>query len=279
MDEKNQVEEKPKSFRQVVVLQAICLIVWLLGIFFYYLPLPKSSVALSRAAGEANIFDAFFILVSVIGALAIFYFLRRKRALAPAVSILFGIVIFNTMVVFIEPLVAFTVSVLLVFLERMYRSFVSNNLLIVLGVFAAAISFVSSYSVNFLLILIGLFAIYDIVGVFWWKAIPKVAKNAAKNGTPLILLIPKKNNLWLQVPTPDTIASMLGAGDLFIPLIFLSATSFQFGYSVALVSLAGALLGNVGNFFLVRKIKGGIPAVPLLAIGLAAGYGLGLLIF
>jgi len=279
MEEKNQVQEYHKTWSSLIILQITCLIVWLVGIFFYYLPLPKSSVVISRISGAANPYDAFFLLASAIGALIIFYLLRRKHALAPAVSILFGIVVFNTALIFIEPLVAFTVSVLIVFIERMYRSFVSNNFLIILGVFAASISFVSSYSTNFLLILIGLLALYDIAGVFWWKAIPKVAKNAAKIGIPLVLLIPKKNNLWFKVPTPDTISSMLGAGDLFVPLIFLSATSFQWGYKVALIALVGAIIGNIGNILLVRKIKNGIPALPLLAIGLAVGYGIGLLIF
>jgi|GEM_PF-2566452 len=276
MEEKNQVTEQPKSLLGIIVLEIICLVVWLTGIFFFYLPLPKSSVAMSRIAGEANIFDAFSIMVSVVAALAIFYWLRRKRALAPAVSILLGIVIFNTLLVFIEPLVAFTISVLIVFLERAYRSFVTNNLLIIFGIFAAGISFAGSYHVNFLLILLCLFTLYDLVGVFWIKTITKVAKNAAKIGMPLLLVVPKKGSSWFQAPTPDTIASMLGAGDLFIPLLFLSAVSVQAGYQIALASLVGAMLGNIGNIFLARKIKGGIPAVPLLAIGLAVGYGIGL---
>jgi hypothetical protein len=72
---------------------------------------------------------------------------------------------------------------------------------------------------------------------------------------------------------------MFGAGDLFIPLLFLLAVSLRFGYETALLSLLGAVLGNVGNIFLVKKIKTGIPAVPLLAMGLTAGYGAGLLFF
>lgn len=277
MEEKNQFAEQPKSLGGIIILETICFFVWLAGIFFYYLPLPKSSVALARAAGEMNFFDAFAILLSVVAALAVFYWLRRKRALAPAVSVLFGIVIFNTLSIFIEPLVALTVSVLIVFVERMYRSFVTNNLLVILGIFAAGISFVGSYGVNFLLILLGLFALYDVVGVFWVKTIPKVARNAAKIGIPLLLLVPKKGAAWFKAPTPETIASMLGAGDLFIPLLFLSAVSVQVGYQIALVSLVGAVIGNIGNIFLAKKIKGGIPAVLLLALGLAVGYGAGLL--
>jgi presenilin-like A22 family membrane protease len=161
----------------------------------------------------------------------------------------------------------------------MYRSFVTNNFLVVLGVFAAAMVWAGSYQINFLLILIGLFALYDLAGVFWWKVLPQVAKNAAKTGIPLLLLVPKKGVSWLHPPMPETTASMLGAGDLFFPLLFLSAVSVQVGYWVALVSLAGALVGNVGNIFWAWKIKKGIPAIPLLAIGLAVGYWLGLLFF
>lgn len=277
MEEKNQSVEQPKSLLGMVVLEIICLFVWLAGIFFFYLPLPKSSVVLSRIAGEHSPFDAFMILFSVITALAVFYWLRRRRTPAPVVAILFGIIIFNTLAIFIEPLVALTISVLLVYFERVYRSFVSNNLLVILGVFAAGISLAGAYTVNFLLILLGLFVLYDLVGVFWVKAIPKVAKNAVKIGMPLLLLAPKRGVSLFRAPTSETIASMLGAGDLFFPLLFLSAVSIQIGYQAALFSLVGAALGNIGNIFLARKIKGGIPAIPLLVLGLVAGYWIGLL--
>ena len=127
--------------------------------------------------------------------------------------------------------------------------------------------------------MIGLLALYDIAGVFWFKAIPKVAQGAVKIGLPLLLLIPKKEASWWQVPTPEKIASMLGAGDLFIPLLFLAAVSAQVGWQTALVSFGGVVFGSGLNILLARQIKGGIPAIPFLAIGLALGYFLGILIF
>jgi presenilin-like A22 family membrane protease len=151
--------------------------------------------------------------------------------------------------------------------------------LVLAGVFAAAVSFAATFSLNFLLILLICFSFYDIVGVFFIKAIPRVAKNAARIGIPLLLTVPKKMKDIFNVPTPDTTASLLGAGDLFIPLLFLMSVSVRVGWEIALVSFVGVVLGSLGNIALVRKIKTGIPAVPLLAIGLAVGYGVGLLIF
>jgi len=268
-----------KSFRGIIILEGLSVLVWLAGIFFFYLPLPRSSVALARISGEQNMYDVFSLMVSVVLALALFYWLRRKRALAQVVSFLLGIMVYNILAIFIEPLVALTIAILCVYIERAYRSFVTNNFLLVIGIFAAAISFTNYYKVGFLLILLLLFSLYDVVGVFFIKAITKVAKSASKTGLPLILLAPKKNVSWWKVPTPETTASIVGAGDLFIPLVFLTSVSIQSGWVVALCSLVGAILGNVGNLFLARKIKTGIPAIPFLAVGLAAGYGIGLLFF
>jgi presenilin-like A22 family membrane protease len=276
MDEKNQ---DLKPIKSLLVLEAICFTVWLAGIFFFYLPLPESTVAVSRAAGEENPVDLLSIMLSVILALIIFYWLRRKRAMAPVVAVLFGVVIYNTAVIFIARVVALLLAVLLVYLERAYRSFATNNFLVLAGVFAAAVSFATTFSLNFLLILLVCFSLYDIVGVFFVKAIPRVAKNAARIGIPLLLMVPKKMKDIFSVPTSDTTASLLGAGDLFIPLLFLMSVSVRVGWEIALVSFVGVVLGSLGNIVLVRKIKTGIPAVPLLAIGLAVGYGIGLLIF
>ncbi|HBR80395.1 MAG: hypothetical protein UX09_C0041G0004 [Candidatus Uhrbacteria bacterium GW2011_GWE2_45_35] len=276
MEEKNQ---PPKSIKSLLILEALCFTVWLASIFFFYLPLPESTVATARLSGEQTSTDILTIMLSVILALILFYWLRRRRALAPVVAVLFGIIIYNTLVIFVEPLVALTVSILLVYLERSYRSFVSSNLLVIIGVFSAAISFAGSFSVKFLLILLGVFSLYDVVGVFFIKAIPKVAQNAAKIGIPLLLLVPKKAKDIFKVPTPGNIASIMGTGDLFIPLLFLTAVSIQFGRPVALVAFAGAVLGSLGNIILVRKFKGGIPAIPLIAAGLVIGYGIGRLVF
>lgn len=285
MEEKNQLSfvttkgvSKSKSLSSILILEIICFFFWLFGIFFFYLPLPKSSVAIGRLSGQPSPYDALVIVLSVIAALIIFYWLRRRHSLAPAVAVLLGIIIFSTLIVFVEPLVALAVVVLLVYVERAYRSFVTNNLLVILGVLAATFSFVGSYTTNFLLILLALFALYDIVAVFLVKAIPKVAQSAAENGMPLLLYVPKKKISWFSQPRLETISSMMGAGDLFIPLLFLTTVSLQFGWPTALCSFFGAVLGSGSNLLLIKKIKSGIPAIPFLAVGLATGYFLSRLV-
>jgi presenilin-like A22 family membrane protease len=279
MDKKNQSFDDRGQLRGIIFLEIISVPVWLAGIFFFYLPLPRSSATITRLAGEENIYDIFSIMVSVILALALFYWLRRKRALAKFVSFLLGIMIYNFLTIFTEPLVALTIAVLLVYIERNYRSFVSNNFLLVIGIFCAAISFTNYYKINWLLLLLLVFSLYDIVGVFFIKTVAKVAKSAAKTGMPLVLLAPQTKISWWQNPTPEITAAIVGAGDLFIPLVFLSSVSIQYGWRVVLCSLVGAILGNVGNLFLARKIKTGIPAIPFLAVGLALGYFIGIWIF
>jgi hypothetical protein len=65
---------------------------------------------------------------------------------------------------------------------------------------------------------------------------------------------------------------MLGAGDLFLPGIFMAAVSFQASPVAALAVFSGAVVGGLMNTFLAVLIRTGIPAMPLLTVGMLWAY-------
>jgi presenilin-like A22 family membrane protease len=272
MDQK--VQDSLERLRGFFILECFSIFTWLAGIIFFYLPLPHAQKTITQSFGNRPTFleNAPVLLFSVLFALGLMYLVRRKRLVAPAVSILLGFMVYGTLSVFIEPLVAFLVCVLLVYVERAYRSFITNNFLVLSGVFAAAMSFAVFYQADFFLTLLGIFAVYDIFGVLFTNVIPKVARGFMNIGAPLLLYVPKKIFRWRDTPEPESIASAMGSGDIFLPLLFLTAVSVQFGILRALWCLFGAIFGGFVNLFFATKRKSGIPAIPFLACGLAIAY-------
>jgi presenilin-like A22 family membrane protease len=262
-----------EKIQSMITLELLCVAVWLLGILFYHLPLPLSTAAIERSQAEFSLLtDASSTFAAVLLALLLLYLLRKVKAVGLAVAILLGVLIYSALSTFVEPLVAFLVCVMLVYINRAYRSFLANNMLVVLGVFGGAIPFAIFYKVDFILLLLGLFAVYDVFGVLFTKAIPKVAMGAIVQGAPLILLAPKRVARWRDVPSHENAAAVMGAGDLFLPLLFLMAVSVQLGMLRAFVCLLGAAIGSAANLFLLRQSQRGIPAMPFLAAGMAAAY-------
>jgi presenilin-like A22 family membrane protease len=258
----------------MLTLELLSLMTWLLGILFFHLPLPRSSAAVeaSETVQPAFLSDAPTILLTVLVALFLLYLLRKVRAVGLVVSILLGFLIYGTLAVFVEPPVAFSLTVMIVYIDRAYRSFVTNNALVLLGVFAAAMPFSLYYETDFLLTLLAIFAVYDIFGVVFTRLIPQVAMGAVRAGAPLLLMIPKMPARWRDRPTPEATAALMGAGDVFLPLLFLTAVSVQFGVPRALLCALGAVVGNACNLIVLSRMKTGIPAMPFLAAGIAVAY-------
>lgn len=268
--ETNAIKERIKG---IVLLELMSAALWLVGIFFFYLPIPESPTALSTnfgIAGGAD--DSSSILFGFLIGLIILYFFRKKTGLGIFVSILLGLMIFSTASVFIPPIVALSISVLFVFVERAYRSFCTSNTLVLMGVLAGALPLAVYYKTDFLIILVVLVSFYDIAGVIFTTFIPTIAKSAADKGIPLLISAPKKGTSWLAKQNLKNTSAIMGAGDLLIPLLFLTAVSTQFNTNFALICLAGALIGNLLNILLLTKIKRGIPAMPLIAAGMLIMY-------
>jgi len=274
MDLNHQLSRAQERFRGIALLELATFAFWLMGILFFYLPLPHPpSEAAPELSTQTELFaDGLTLVIAVAATLTIFYLLRRRHFLAPIVSVLMGSMIFTTASAFTSVAIGAAIAALLVYLERAYRSFLTNNLLVYLAVFAGAIPFALSYSADFLLTLLWIFSVYDVIGVFMTRMIPRVAFAAVDTGIPLLIAAPKSGHAWHEKPEMKNAAAIMGAGDLFLPLLFLMAVSVQFGITRAFAAFAGVIIGSFINLHIAIRFNLGIPAMPFLAAGLAAGY-------
>ncbi|MFH1125602.1 MAG: presenilin family intramembrane aspartyl protease [Candidatus Altiarchaeota archaeon] len=116
-----------------------------------------------------------------------------------------------------------------------------------------------------ILLLIAL-SIYDLVAVFWTKHMVTLAEKA-KGKLPFMFIIPHQGrNVGL------------GTGDLAIPLTFTVSVYKDYAMLNALTTAAGGLIAIILLFhYIQHKKRITLPALPPLAVGLAAGYFISLL--
>lgn len=271
---RHKLTESNVRLRGMATLAAMAAATWLAGIFFFRLPIPvrEEMIAANPEQASSVLDQPVLFLVTLFVALGVMYLVRKKRFMGEAVAVLLGLLIFNALVLFIEPLVAALLAVLIVYVERAYRSFLTTDLFVLLGIFAGTMPIAAAYRSDILAALLMFVSVYDIIGVKILKAIPKIALSAAEQGMPLLLLSPKAPARWLDRPALATCSSLMGAGDVFVPLLFITSVSIQYGTIAGLCVFGGAILGNVVNIHFALKAKRGIPAMPLLALGMLLVY-------
>ncbi|HLD17998.1 MAG TPA: hypothetical protein VJB99_02895 [Patescibacteria group bacterium] len=260
--------------KALLILQILAVVVWTAGIVFFHLPstffersIPSSVAsipALARLAPE-------FILVAV-GLFFLLSFFRKRRTTALAVSILLGALVLQALSLFLDPWPSFFFAIVLIYLERAYPSFLTRDFLILSAVFAGAIPFAVSFSPLFLLFALGIFSVWDFFLVSIVPNIPGLAVGVLRVGTTLPLFAPKPSFRWWNRPCQESVAASLGAGDVFLPLLFLLSVSVRSGLRPAFVCLVGALVGSGFTLLLTEKRKGNVATLPFLTAGLAAGY-------
>ena len=261
-----------ERLRGLMMLQAIAVLCWLLLMFLIqsgHETFQRLQLLLDESAVAYTTSD---FVISLAITLLLLFFLIRKRLFAPFVSILLGFLIFSGSVFFFGVELAFFLSAALILYERMSRSFLSNNVLIFAAASFGAIPFAITYGPNTFFLLLIFFSIYDVLGVFFTKLIPRLAKAAVEFNIPLLLLAPRENISWRDKTSLANSAAILGAGDLLIPAVTLGSITFFAGIPVALASLLGAIIGAVLNTILAMFIRTGIPAIPLMSAGLILAF-------
>lgn len=224
---------------------------------------------IARTATSVTLGELF---LSIILALAILLVLVRRHLLGVFTSMLLGFLGFTGAVLFLGAELSFFLSVGLILFERMRRSFLSNNLLILFAVMFGAVPVGISYAPEAILFVLFLFCIYDVAGVFLSSFIPHLARKSIEYRIPLLFVAPRAATTWSESPNTKNSASILGAGDAFLPAFLLSSVTLFASPFVAIAVLLGALLGTLGNTILAMYIKTGIPALPLMTVGMIIAY-------
>ncbi|MBU1032481.1 MAG: presenilin family intramembrane aspartyl protease [Patescibacteria group bacterium] len=255
--------------KSLLILAVSGVAVWILTIVLSDKARPLFNYFRDQPAQEAEPLN---LLIAFAVALIILFILRKRFFLGWLISISMALIIFSGASLFVRPEISLLLAVALFLFERFKHSFLSNNLLILVALLAGSITIGLSFPINFLIIVLIFLSVYDIFGVFITRFIPHLAQKAVETNVPLLLLAPDKNVSWLQKPALKNSAALLGAGDIFLPAIFLSAVTFEHSVTISFITFAGALVGVALNSALAVKIKTGIPAMPMLALGLIIAY-------
>lgn len=140
------------------------------------------------------------------------------------------------------------------------KNFIVSNLILILtiagigGYLGASLHFIPS-----LLLLLSL-SIYDIVAVFFTKHMVTIATKA-KDNVPMF-----------SIPIKERFLS-IGTGDLAIPSMFAVSILHEFSLLHSIFAVFGGFLGLSSLFFyILKREKIALPALPPIAIGLVVGF-------
>lgn len=158
-----------------------------------------------------------------------------------------------------------TLPLFLLFLWKKENLFLTNAILVltiagISGYLGASLHFIPS-----LLLLLGL-SLYDIIAVFGTKHMVTLAKEA-QGKIPFFSIPVKKRFLGI------------GTGDFALPAVFSVSVLQDFSLFHAFFALIGGLIGLISLFFfIIKRERVTLPALPPLAIGLFLGFLVGFLI-
>lgn len=268
--------EKPARGRlkNIFILEILGVLVWLGSIGMSALPNPLFDLLQRQAVQTGDTGGLLQIVVGVVIAILALFLMKRLDFFGTFVSGLLGFMIFSGLTLFVNPFIAAGFAVLLVVFERKERSYTSNNILLLFAILFGAVPLGATYGVELLIWIMLILSVYDIFGVFVTRFIPNLAKQAAQRDVPLLLIAPRAGIDRRDRPTLKNTAAMLGAGDVFMPAIFLSSVTINLGTPIAMWVILGAIAGILANTLLAKIIKTGIPAMPMLAIGMLIAYTL-----
>ena len=260
------------KIRGIFLLETWVVLVWLAGIYLCLLFAPLLAQARTALARISESPDAGDLLISFTIAIVIFAFLHKQKYFGLIISVVLAYMIFGGATLFFGETLAFLLAVGLVLYQPGSHSFLSNNLLVSFGVLFGAFPVALEFSMDFVIFILLAFSVYDVVGVFLTNFIPNLAARAVESRIPLLLFAPRPKADWRDEPGAQSVAAMVGAGDLFLPLILLITLTTTQGFPAALIVLLGAVCGWGMNTILSAMIQGGIPAMPMLTVGMLIAY-------
>lgn len=226
---------KYERINSIFMLMTSGMLVWLLIIFLASLISPTIPASIQHVTAQSSELGVLDFLLSLIIALFILYLVRRRHIFGTFVAMILCFLIFGGAAIYLSAELAFFLAVGLLMYERLHRSFVSNNLLILVAVLFGSLPIGLGYSVELIILILVIISVYDVLGVFATRFIPRLAVSAVEQNVPLLLLAPKAHISWRAKPILKDSSAMLGAGDLFLPGIFIAAVAFSHAIPVALV--------------------------------------------
>jgi len=127
-----------------------------------------------------------------------------------------------------------------------------------------------------MVILLGIFSIYDFIAVYKTKHMQKMAKEMIKHGAVLALIVPQEREGFsgkIKEVKAGGKFLVLGGGDIAFPLL-LSVSLLRQGIIYALIVAVFSLIGLFLSFiiFIKQKERRPIPALPPIALFSILGF-------
>lgn len=184
--------------------------------------------------------------------------------------------------IYLAPELALVAGSLVILSRFLWKSALTANLTLVIGIAGIAASIAADLSPNAVLILLAALSFYDIVAVYRTRHMVKMFRALSSHGVVLAFVLTPLRLRDLAA-RPDDGASgramLLGTGDVALPAM-LAAAALRAGIIPAVASLAGAAAGFALMFmlFLAQPKRAPMPALPPIALGATAAYLASLLI-
>ncbi|MEK7546126.1 MAG: presenilin family intramembrane aspartyl protease [Patescibacteria group bacterium] len=184
--------------------------------------------------------------------------------------------------IYFRPEIALVAGSAAILLRFLWKSVLTANLTLVIGIAGIAASIAADISPNAIIILLAVLSFYDIVAVYRTRHMVKMFRALTSRGVVLAFVLPPLR-LRELVARPNGDAPgrgmLLGTGDVAVPSM-LAAAALRVGVIPAVASLAGASAGFALMYmlFLAQTKRAPMPALPPIALGATVGYLLSILI-
>ena len=210
-----------------------------------------------RYSRKVNLFKYFFYLLIIIGSKVVF-------------ETFFTLLIANILAIGLLALFIFG------------RSIVTHNLALVITIAGVGVTLGLSFSFSTILLLLGVFSMYDVLAVYRTSHMVNMFKGMANKGVILAVIIPnslKKVKAKANDFRPGQGLLILGTGDLAFPLL-LAVSALKFSIVSAWFIKSGAILGAGLVYILLstQKSTRAMPALPPIAVCSVLGFVVSLMV-
>jgi presenilin-like A22 family membrane protease len=178
--------------------------------------------------------------------------------------------------IYLRPEFALLAGSAVVLLRFVWKSVLTANLSLIVGVAGIAASIAAGISPNAIVVVLAVLSFYDIVAVYGTRHMVKMFRALTSRGVVLAFtLTPIDLRAIASRPIDDSSSPgmLLGTGDVAIP-VMLAAAALQVGIIPAVASVAGAATGFAVMYmlFLAQTKRAPMPALPPIALGSIIGY-------
>lgn len=151
-----------------------------------------------------------------------------------------------------------------------------HNIVVLLSITGVGRIFGFSFSPSGTIVILAVLAVYDYVAVFRSKHMVTLAKKLFAHNSFFGLLLPAARRNWRQSLSKVEIGqnvTLLGGGDLGLPLFFALSHLVYFGVAAFLVIALATIGGVIGlHYFFEHTDHQPLPALPVLVAALLLGH-------